>query len=241
MCKNIYLAGLCKTIGELYARKNHTQTPTHMQVQESLWVRQRVGPCHGESLPVPQGWIPLYTRDSRKGSETPTHGRSHQWDRQGFGWHRACPKSRPWSSAALGDNSLCTPVGTGKQRFCSAACTAGCHQHLPLQRSRLTLAPSPWTFPLGRSLCGQQEGLSTTVWRTWEPFPISPALSKVFNGFLFYEDLFFLPLLSVCQFFSTAWLMTIFLNKVQYQWHSDSVNTARVHPPELFNIGSYVC
>lgn len=71
MCKNIYLAGLCKTIGELYARKNHAQTPTHMQVQESPWVRQRVGPCQGESLPVPQGWIPLYTRDSRKGSETP--------------------------------------------------------------------------------------------------------------------------------------------------------------------------
>lgn len=29
--------------------------------------------------------------------------------------------------------------------------------------------------------------------------------------------------------------MTIFLNEAQYQWHSDSVNTARVHLPELYN------
>lgn len=63
MCKNIYLVGLCKTRGE------YAQTPTHMQVQESPWVRQQVWPCQGESLPVPQGWIPP-CRGSRKGSET---------------------------------------------------------------------------------------------------------------------------------------------------------------------------
>lgn len=74
------------------------------------------------------------------------------------------------------------------------------------QGRQLTLAPSAWT---------KQERVSIT---TWDPFPISPAHSMVCYAFLLYEGLISFPLLSVCQFFPTAWLMTIFsLRKVQYQ------------------------
>lgn len=58
----------------------------------------------------------------------------------------------------------------------------------------------------------QQEELGIISLTTRQPFPGS----KVFYGFLLYESLIFFLLLSAHQFFFTTWVMTTFLNKVQY-------------------------
>lgn len=86
-----------------------------------------------------------------------------------------------WSSAAVGDNSLCTSVHPGEQRCCSAACTAGCQ--LTEKISHIFSLPMDLPSPQATLQAAERAGhhqLNNQAVLPRQPFP-SARFSMAFN------------------------------------------------------------
>lgn len=137
---------------------------------------------------------------TRKGSQTPHVAAAISGTGRFLPGPETCSESCLWSSAAAGDNSLCTSVCPGEQWFCSAACTAGCQlteknshifslpMHLPSPQATLQAAGRAQHHQLNNQAAlprqpFPQQGL-LWLFTLWRPnfFPFTVSMSIFFHN-----------------------------------------------------------